>query len=168
MSLCYYSQCVATVHFCFITKEVCIKITEKWHKRHLHQFARFISLLMFDYATAFLPCPFLQSPTFNRWRTVVSGTWKYDDPRLNMSHEGTARVWHVQPRVVLFPCPTNDCVSYVLSSDQLNIQVRGFIIGVSKTLCDFGHEILQKYKLVNYRHIPTFCNLVRVPCCRQN
>ena len=23
----------------------------------------------------------------NRWRTVVSGTWKYDDPRLNMSHE---------------------------------------------------------------------------------
>jgi len=26
--------------------------------------------------------------TFNRWRTVVSATWKYDDPRLNMSHEG--------------------------------------------------------------------------------
>ena len=60
------------------------------------------------------------SRTFNRWWTVVSGTWKYDDPRLNMSHEGTARVWHVQPRVVLFPCPTNDCVSYVLSSEQLN------------------------------------------------
>ena len=33
--------------------------------------------------------------TFNRWRTVVSATWKYDDPRLNMSHEGAARVWHV-------------------------------------------------------------------------
>ena len=60
------------------------------------------------------------SRTFNRWWTVVSGTWKYDDPRLNMSHEGTARVWHVQPRVILFPCPTNDCVSYVLSSEQLN------------------------------------------------
>ena len=58
--------------------------------------------------------------TINRWRTVVSGTWKYDDPMLNMSHEGATRVWHVQPRVVLFPCPTNDCVSYVLSSDQLN------------------------------------------------
>ena len=26
--------------------------------------------------------------TFNRWRAVVSATWKYDDPRLNMSHEG--------------------------------------------------------------------------------
>ena len=55
--------------------------------------------------------------TINRWRTVVSGTWKYDDPTLNMSHEGSARVWHVQPRVVLFPRPTNNCVSYVLSSD---------------------------------------------------
>ena len=42
--------------------------------------------------------------TVNRWRTVVSATWKYDDPRLNMSHEGAARVWHVQPRVVIFPC----------------------------------------------------------------
>ena len=29
--------------------------------------------------------------TINRWRTVVSGTWKYDDPSLNMSHEGAAR-----------------------------------------------------------------------------
>jgi len=28
--------------------------------------------------------------TFNIWRTVVSATWKYDDPRLNMSHEGAA------------------------------------------------------------------------------
>jgi len=124
----------------------------------------------------------------NRWRRVVSGAWKYDDPRLNMSHEGAARVWHVQPRVVLFPCPTNDCVSYVLSSDQLNklfsplclqnsvsvgydlnTQARGLIIGVSKTLCDFGHEIpLKKNKLVNHRHIPTFCNLMSVPRCRQN
>ena len=39
--------------------------------------------------------------TLNRWRTVVSATWKYDDPRLNMSYEGA---WHVQPRVVIFPC----------------------------------------------------------------
>ena len=39
---------------------------------------------------------------FNRWRTVVSATWKYDDPRLNMSHEGAARMLHVQPRVVIF------------------------------------------------------------------
>ena len=97
---------------------------------------------------------------FNRWWTVVSGTRKYDDPRLNMSHEGEARVWHVQPSVVLFPCPTNDCASYVLSSDQLqeswiicklksfsplylhdlNTQARRVIFGVSKTLCDFGHK----------------------------
>ena len=28
---------------------------------------------------------------FNRWRTVVSGTWKYDDPRLKMLHEGVLR-----------------------------------------------------------------------------
>ena len=53
----------------------------------------------------------IRQSTFNRWRTWVSGTWKYDDPRLNMSHEGAALVWHLQPRVVLFPCPTNDCVS---------------------------------------------------------
>jgi len=25
--------------------------------------------------------------TINRWRTVVSGRWEYDDPRLNVSHE---------------------------------------------------------------------------------
>ena len=35
-----------------------------------------------------------------------------------MSHEGAARVWHVQPRVVIFPFRTNYRVSYVLSSDQ--------------------------------------------------
>jgi len=51
--------------------------------------------------------------TINRWRTVLSGTWKYDDPRLNMSLEGASRVWHVQPRVVLFPCPTNDCGHWI-------------------------------------------------------
>ena len=98
--------------------------------------------------------------TVNRWRTIVSVTWKYDDPRLNMSHEGAARVWHVQPRVVIFQCRTNYRVSYVLSSDQLqeswiicklksfsplnlhdlNTQDRRVIFGVSKTLCDFSHK----------------------------
>ena len=52
-------------------------------------------------------CSYYSLMTFNRWRTVVSATWKYDDPRLSMSHEGAARVWHVQPRVVIFPCLTN-------------------------------------------------------------
>jgi len=56
------------------------------------------------------------SVTFNRWRTAVSGTWKYDDPGLKMSH---SLAWYFQPPVVMFPCPTNDCVSYVLSYDQL-------------------------------------------------
>jgi len=98
--------------------------------------------------------------TFNRWRTVVSATWKYADPRLNMSHEGPARVWHVQPRVGIFPCRTNDCVSYILSSGHLqeswiiwkwksfsplylhdiNTQDRRVIFSESKTLCDFGHK----------------------------
>ena len=41
------------------------------------------------------------------------------NPRLKLSHEGAARVWHFQPMVVLFLCPTNDCVSYVLSYGQL-------------------------------------------------
>jgi len=37
----------------------------------------------------------------------VRGTWKYDDPRLKMSHGGVAQVWHFQLRVVIFPCPTH-------------------------------------------------------------
>ena len=38
---------------------------------------------------------------------VVRATWKYADPRLNMSHLGCTLVWHVQPRIVIFPCRTN-------------------------------------------------------------
>ena len=37
----------------------------------------------------------------------VRETWKYDDPRLKMSHGGVAQVWHFQLRVVIFPCPTH-------------------------------------------------------------
>ena len=36
-----------------------------------------------------------------------------------MSHSGCALVWHFQPRVILFPYPTNDCLSYVLSYGQV-------------------------------------------------
>ena len=53
-------------------------------------------------------CPYFYR-TFNRWCTIMSGTWKYDDPRLKMSHEGV-------------PCPTNYCVSYVLSYDKKTTQ----------------------------------------------
>ena len=105
---------------------------------------------------------------------VRQTTRKYDDLRLNMSHEGAARVWHVQPRVGIFPCRKNYRESYVLSSDllqeswiicklisfsplylhDLNTQDRRVTFGVSKTLCDFGHKkiLLQKSKLINYRH----------------
>jgi len=54
--------------------------------------------------------------TFNRWRTVVSATWKYDDPRLNMSHKGAARVWHVHelPCVICFVVwPTTRILNYM-------------------------------------------------------
>ena len=68
---------------------------------------------MFCYQWIQYDCSKKFSPaTLNRWRTVVRATWKYDDPRLNMSLSGCALVWHVQPR-------TNYRVSYVLSSDQL-------------------------------------------------
>jgi len=40
------------------------------------------------------------------------------NPKLKMSHEGTARVWHFQPRVIVFECHTNDHASSVLSYDQ--------------------------------------------------
>jgi len=80
--------------------------------------------------------------TFNRWRTVVSATWKYDDPRLNMSHEGAARVWRVQPRVVIFPFRTNYRVSYVLSSDQLQ---ESWIICKLKSLSPlYLHDLILK------------------------
>ena len=106
--------------------------------------------------------------TFNRWRTVVSGTWKYDDPRFNMSHEGAARVWHLQPRKVLFPCPMNDCVSYDLSSDKL--QESWIICKLKSFSPQYLHDLntqarrvkrcailviiilLKKNKLINYRH----------------
>ena len=52
-----------------------------------------------------------------------------------MSHEGAARVWHLQPRVVLFPCLTNERVSYVLSYDQQDFLQDG---GVSK---GFTHKM---------------------------
>ena len=97
-------SCQHARNACQMLRLVAIKYARRSDKSSLSQNKAFI----------------LKQETFNRWRRVVSGTWKYDDPRLNMSHEGAARVWQVQPKVVLFPCSTNDCVSYVLSSDQLN------------------------------------------------
>ena len=46
----------------------------------------------------------------NRWRTVVSATWKYDDPRLNGSHEGA----HELPCVICFVVwPTTRILNYM-------------------------------------------------------
>jgi len=102
---------------------------------------------------------------FNRWRTVVSGTWKYDEPevenvtrgrspRLKMSHEGTARVWHFQLRVILFPCPTNDCVSYVWSYGQL--QESWIISGLQ-------WQNVNEYRLPSKNaHSPNYCSWLAV------
>ena len=50
------------------------------------------------------------TPALNRWRTVVSGTWKYDDTRLKMSHEGAA---HERLCVVCFVVwPTTIILNY--------------------------------------------------------
>ena len=49
--------------------------------------------------------------TLNRRRTIVSGTWKYDDPRLKMSHEGA------------FSCPTNDSVIFCRMANYKNLEL---------------------------------------------
>jgi len=87
--------------------------------------------------------------TFNRWRMVVSGTWKNDNPRLKLSHEGAARVWHFQPRVVIYPRLTNDCVSYVLSYGQ--IQESWIISGLQ-------WRNVNEYRLPSKNaHSPNYC-----------
>jgi len=45
--------------------------------------------------------------------------WRTRGWKCHTSVEGATWVWHFQLRVVLIPCPTNDCVSYVLSYGQL-------------------------------------------------
>ena len=43
-------------------------------------------------------------------------------PRLKTSHEGTARLRHFQPRVIMFECRTNDRVSSVLLWPTTNVK----------------------------------------------
>ena len=86
--------------------------------------------------------------TINRWRTVVSGTWKYDDPRLNMSHEGAAyfpwtTVRHMFCRLTNYKNLEiiRKLKSYSpLYLHDINTQARRVIFSVSKTLSDFGHK----------------------------
>ena len=71
------------------------------------------------------------------------------NPRLKMSHEGAARVWHFQLRVILFPCPTNDCVSYVLLYGQL--QESWIISGLQ-------WQNVNEYRLPSKNaHSPNYC-----------
>ena len=89
-----------------------------------------------------------------------------------MSHEGAARVWHVQPRVVIFPCRTNYRVSYVLSSDQLQeswiicklksfsplhlhdliLKTEDYSVCLERYAISVIKILLQKNKLINYTH----------------
>ena len=56
--------------------------------------------------------------TLYGWCTVVTEHWKMMNPRLKMSHEGTARVRNFHLRIIIFQCRTNDRASYVLSYRQ--------------------------------------------------
>ena len=62
--------------------------------------------------------------TFNKWRTVVSWTWKYDDPRLKMSHERAALVWHFQPWVVIISMShERPCVMFCCMANYNNLEL---------------------------------------------
>jgi len=67
----YWLSCrLSTETLCWLSRVYASQILPK-HMFAPHWFACVVSLV-----------------TFNSWRTVVSGIWKYDDPRLKMSHEG--------------------------------------------------------------------------------
>ena len=79
------------------------------------------------------------------------------NPRLKMSHSGCALVWHFQQRVVLFPCPTNDCVecvSYVLSYGQL--QESWIISGL------LWRNVNEYCLPSNNAHSPNYCSWLAV------
>ena len=72
------------------------------------------------------------------------------NPRLKMSHECDIFL----PRVVLFPCPTNDCVSCVLSYGQL--QESSIISGLQ-------WRNVNEYRLPSkYVHSPTYCSWLAI------
>jgi len=71
-----------------------------------------------------------------------------------VGHGNAARVWHFQPRVVLFPCPTNDRVSYVLSYGQL--QKSWIISGLQ-------WRNVNEYRLPSKNaHCPNYCSWLAV------
>ena len=74
--------------------------------------------------------------------------WKCQEPRLKMSH---SLVWPFQPRVVTFPCPTNDCVSHVLSYDQLQ---KSWIISKRNAIESETRDCLSSKNA----HSPNYCS----------
>ena len=65
----------------------------------------------------------INSQTIYRWCTVVSGHWNTMNPRSKMSHEGTARVGHFQPRVIILQCRTNDHASRFVVWPTTNLKL---------------------------------------------
>jgi len=65
----------------------------------------------------------INSQTIYRWCTVVSGHWNTMNPRSKMSHEGTARVRHFQPRVIILQCRTNDHASLFVVWPTTNLKL---------------------------------------------
>jgi len=60
----------------------------------------------------------LSQCTFNRWRTAASRTWKYDDPRLKMSHEGAISTSHERLCVI--------CLSHGQPHERTHARARLF------------------------------------------
>jgi len=76
------------------------------------------------------------------------------NPKLKISHESAARMWHFQPRVVLFPCFTNDCVSHVLSYGQLQ---------ESWVISGLQWQNVNEYRLLfKNAHSPNYCSWLAV------
>ena len=79
-----------------------------------------------------------------------------------MSHSGCALVWHVQPRVVIFPCPTqyrpssvkcqrvNSFVAFFLTSNRPTFLVTGL---PSKCLVHVGMKMLQAIYYTSFVHL---------------
>jgi len=65
----------------------------------------------------------INSQTIYRWCMVVSGHWNTMNPRSKMSHEGTARVRHFQPRVIILQCRTNDHASRFVVWPTTNLKL---------------------------------------------
>ena len=82
--------------------------------------------------------------------------------RLNWRYHGKRSKYYVL--CCIFNFQNNNKSFSPLCMYDLNTQARRVLFSVSKMLSDFRHNIvLKKNKLVNYRYIPSFCNLLSGP-----